>query len=219
MSSGLPPLAMWSAYHLGATPLPAHRNEWSVGQKYFGFTTCLPSVPPLAQRCVAITADPCTAQEETRRWWVGLLWTAWETWGTHALALADQAVVSAASFLTTVMIARWTLPNELGLYSIGISLLVSSLSIQESLISLPYTIQQHRAPGTPAEHAGSSLTHSTLLSALGIVVLAVMATDALAGAQVISTSPAIRQSASGTAATRQTTVDFRCPAFLMCIPP
>ena len=133
------------------------------------------SAPPFGQRCVAITADPCTAQEATRWWWVSLLRTAWGTWGTHALALADQAVVSAASFLTTVVIARWTVPNELGLYSIGISLLVSSLAIQESLISLPYTIQQHRAPGTPAEHAGSSLTYSALLSALGIVVLAMTA--------------------------------------------
>ena len=133
------------------------------------------SAPPFGQRYVAITAGPCTAQEEMRWRWVSLLRTAWGTWGTHALALADQAVVSAASFLTTVMIARWTIPNELGLYSIGISLLVSLLSIQESLISLPYTIQQHRAPGTPAEHAGSSLAYSTLLSAVGIVVLAVTA--------------------------------------------
>jgi O-antigen/teichoic acid export membrane protein len=133
------------------------------------------SAPPFGQRCVAITADPCTAQEEMRWRWVSLLRTAWATCGTLALALADQAVVSAASFLTTVVIARWTFPNELGLYSIGISLLVSLLSIQESLISLPYAIQQHRAPGTPAEHAGSSLTHTALLSALGIVVLAVTA--------------------------------------------
>jgi O-antigen/teichoic acid export membrane protein/tRNA A-37 threonylcarbamoyl transferase component Bud32 len=135
----------------------------------------LSAPPPFGQRCVAITADPCTAQEETRWWWVSLLRTAWENWRTHVLALADQAVVSAASFLTTVVIARWTIPNELGLYSIGISLLVSSVSIQESMISLPYTIQQHRAPGTPAEHAGSSLTHSTLLSALGVVILVVTA--------------------------------------------
>jgi O-antigen/teichoic acid export membrane protein len=92
------------------------------------------------------------------------------------MALADQAVVSAASFLTTVVIAHWTFPNELGLYSLGISLLVSSLAIQESLISLPYTIQRQRAPGTPAEHAGSALTSSALLSALGIVALAVTGT-------------------------------------------
>jgi O-antigen/teichoic acid export membrane protein len=133
------------------------------------------SAPPFGQTCVAITADPCTAQEETRWWWTNLLGTAWETWGTHALALADQAVVSAASFLTTILIARWTIPNELGLYSIGMSLLVSSIAIQESLISLPYTIRQHRTRGTPAEHAGSSLTHSTLLSALGTVILLVLA--------------------------------------------
>src|SRR6266446_10443898 len=63
------------------------------------------SAPPFGQRSVAITANPCTAQEEERWWWVSLLRTAWGTWGTHALALADQAVVSAASFLTTVVIA------------------------------------------------------------------------------------------------------------------
>jgi O-antigen/teichoic acid export membrane protein len=91
------------------------------------------------------------------------------------LALADQAVVSGASFLTTVAIGRWTFPSELGLYSIGISLLVSSVAIQESLIAIPYTIQRHRPLGTQAEHAGSSLTQSGLLSALGVVVLAATA--------------------------------------------
>ena len=104
--------------------------------------------------------------------WVNLLRTAW---GTQALALADQAVVSGASFLTTVVIGRWTFPNELGVYSIGISLLVSLLVIQESLILLPYTIRRHRLLGAQAEHAGSSLIQSGLLSALGIVVLVVTA--------------------------------------------
>src|SRR6476661_5113002 len=108
--------------------------------------------------------------------WARRLHAAWKSWAAHAMALADQAVVSAASFLTTVVIAHWTIPNELGLYSIGISLLVSSLAIQESLISLPYTIQRQRAPGSPAEHAGSALTSSALLSAVGIVALAVTGT-------------------------------------------
>jgi O-antigen/teichoic acid export membrane protein len=91
------------------------------------------------------------------------------------LALADQAVVSGASFLTTVVIGRWCLPSELGVYSMAISLMVSWLGIQESLILLPYTIRRHRPLGTPAEHAGSSLTHNSLLSALAIVVMAVTA--------------------------------------------
>ena len=126
----------------------------------------------IGQERTATATGEAARRNEVRRISVHLLRTTWRTWRTHALALADQAVVSAASFLTTVVIARWTIPNELGLYSIGISLLVSSLSIQESLISLPYTIQRHRAPGTPAEHAGSSLAHSTLLSGLGVAILA-----------------------------------------------
>ena len=75
--------------------------------------------------------------------------------GAHALALADQAVVSATSFLTTVLIARWTGPSQLGAYAIGISLVASLLAVQDSLILLPYSIQRHHPVGTPAEHAGA----------------------------------------------------------------
>jgi O-antigen/teichoic acid export membrane protein len=92
--------------------------------------------------------------------------------GAHALALADQAVVSGASFLTTVLIGRSTDAGQLGVYSLGISLVVSLVTIQDSLISLPYTIQLHHPIGTPAESAGSSLMHCCLLSALGIAVVA-----------------------------------------------
>ena len=113
--------------------------------------------------------------------WASRLHTAWNTWQTHTLALADQAIVSGASFLTTILIARWTFPSELGLYSIGISLLISSLAIQESLISLPYTIQQGQPIGTRAEHAGSALALCGLMSALGIVVLASTALGLTAG--------------------------------------
>jgi O-antigen/teichoic acid export membrane protein len=129
----------------------------------------------LAQKCRPVPADASTDQEEARGAWVNLLRNAWRTWQTHALALADQAVVSGASFLTTVVIGRWCLPSELGVYSMGISLVLSWLGIQDSLISLPYTIRRHRPLGTPAEHAGSALTHNGLLSALAIVVMAVTA--------------------------------------------
>jgi O-antigen/teichoic acid export membrane protein len=134
-----------------------------------------PSASLLTQERVAAAAGTSELQGGTRRSWVSALRTAGRTAQTHFLALADQAVVSGASFLTTVVIARWTFPSELGLYSIGISLLVSSIAIQESLILAPYTILRHRPLGTRAEHAGSSLILSGLLSALGIVVLAVTA--------------------------------------------
>ena len=93
--------------------------------------------------------------------------------GTHALAVTDQVVVSATSFLTMVMIGRWTDPKQLGAYAIGYSVLASILAIQESLISLPYSIQRLRPLGTPAEFAGSSLAQSWLLSAVGVAALIV----------------------------------------------
>src|SRR5262249_3510655 len=97
--------------------------------------------------------------------------------GKDTLALVDQAVVSGTSFLTTVMIGRWGGAEELGVYSLGLSLLVSGLCVQESLIALPYTICRHRAlQGTPAEYAGSVLVHQGLLSALALIVLAAAAT-------------------------------------------
>ena len=95
--------------------------------------------------------------------------------GTHALALADQAVVSSASFLTTIIVGRWTHPNELGLYAIGASLMVLALNFQESLISLPYTIQRHRVLGMPTEYAGGSLAQSGAFSAFSFVLLAAAA--------------------------------------------
>jgi O-antigen/teichoic acid export membrane protein len=107
--------------------------------------------------------------------WLGILRTSWTTWQTHALALADQAVVSGTSFLTMVVVGRSTSASELGLYSIASSLLVTSVTIQDSLISLPYTFQRHRRLGKSAEHSDSSLKLSFLLSALCIVVLALTA--------------------------------------------
>jgi O-antigen/teichoic acid export membrane protein len=90
---------------------------------------------------------------------------------THILALADQAVVSAASFLTFILVSRWTNPSQLGLYSIAMSVLISTLAVQFALISLPFTIQRHRPQGTLADHAGTSLMHNGLLSGLSIVLL------------------------------------------------
>jgi hypothetical protein len=89
----------------------------------------------------------------------------------HVLALADQVAVSAASFLTTVIIGRCTDPSQLGAYAIGISVLASAYTMQGSLITLPYSIQLHRPLGTPAEHAGSSLAHSGMFSGFVTLVL------------------------------------------------
>ena len=93
--------------------------------------------------------------------------------GVHALALADQAVVSAGSFFTTVIIGRYADASQLGAYAIAISMLASLYTTQGSLITLPFAIQRHRPVGTPAEFAGSSLMQSLMLAAVAAGVLAV----------------------------------------------
>jgi O-antigen/teichoic acid export membrane protein len=92
--------------------------------------------------------------------------------GTHFLALADQAVVSGTSFLSMVMVGRWTVPSQLGIYTIALSVLGFVLAIQDALILLPYTIQQHHSSRTPAEHAGISLLHTAVLAAVAAMALA-----------------------------------------------
>src|ERR1700694_915406 len=143
--------------------------------------TSLPIVQrPLAQPPRA-GAGGSTDRVEGRGAWRGLLSL---VSGIHVLALLDQVVVSAASFLTTVTIGRFTDPSQLGAYAIGISVLASSFTIQGSLITLPYSIQVHRPLGTPAEHAGSSLAHSSLLAAAITIVLTMTALGLFAlGAQ------------------------------------
>jgi O-antigen/teichoic acid export membrane protein len=93
----------------------------------------------------------------------------------HVLSLADQAIVSAAGFLTTFLIARWSGPTQLGIYALGLSLLLSVLAFQDSLILQPYLIQRFYPEGTPAERAGASLTFSGLFSAGSTLVLIVAA--------------------------------------------
>jgi O-antigen/teichoic acid export membrane protein len=95
--------------------------------------------------------------------------------GTHFLALADQAVVSGTTLLSTVLVGRFTVPSQLGIYTIALSVLGSLLAVQDALILLPYTIQRHRPSRTPAEHAGISLLHSGLLAAVATAALALAA--------------------------------------------
>jgi O-antigen/teichoic acid export membrane protein len=94
---------------------------------------------------------------------------------TRGLALADQAVVSGTSFLTAVMIARWAFPDELGIYAMAISLLVSWVAVQESLVLLPYTIHRHRLQAISTEHAGSYLALSSLFSIVAVAMFSMAA--------------------------------------------
>lgn len=95
--------------------------------------------------------------------------------GTHFLALADQAVVSGTSLISTVLVGRFTVPSQLGIYTIAVSILGSVLAVQDALILLPYTIRRHHPARNSAEHAGISLLHSAWLAAVATVALVIAA--------------------------------------------
>jgi O-antigen/teichoic acid export membrane protein len=55
------------------------------------------------------------------------------------IALIDQAMVSGANFLTSIVIGRACSREQYGLYSLGLSIVFFAQHIQNSLISIPYT--------------------------------------------------------------------------------
>jgi O-antigen/teichoic acid export membrane protein len=93
----------------------------------------------------------------------------------HVLSLVDQGIVSATSFLTTFLIARWSGPTQLGIYALGLSVILSAIGFQENLILVPYQVQRYSPAGTPAEKAGASLILSLLFSAGAVSVLGLVA--------------------------------------------
>ncbi len=117
---------------------------------------------------------PCPGDERAARHpaWHGFLRL---VPANHVLALADQAVVSGASFLTLIMVARATDATQLGAFAIATSAFGVALALQQSLVSQPYAIQRHGPPELAGERAFCSLIQTALLAAVGICVLALAA--------------------------------------------
>src|SRR5712691_2343285 len=125
---------------------------------------------PLARRPAAEAIDAAVETSST----LNILMTI--VIAPEIIALVDQAVVSGTSFLTTILIGRWTIPREFGIYAIGISCLVCWLGVQDSLICLPYTIARGGVPADAGrQHAGRALALNGYMSALALVVLSVLA--------------------------------------------
>jgi O-antigen/teichoic acid export membrane protein/tRNA A-37 threonylcarbamoyl transferase component Bud32 len=91
------------------------------------------------------------------------------------LALADQAAVSATSFLTSLLIGRYAGPSALGIYALGFSIITSCLCVLEALIATPYMVQRHFSPET-AGKAGAALA---MTAALALATAAVLGCAAL----------------------------------------
>jgi len=104
------------------------------------------------------------------------------------MALADQSAVSLTSFATTLVIGRTAGPSALALYALGVTSLLVVTTVQDSLMSAPYTIYGQRlSRAQRANYAGSTLVFcgalalvaATLLAGGGLLLLAGFGSAAL----------------------------------------
>jgi O-antigen/teichoic acid export membrane protein len=113
-------------------------------------------LPAMAARLARVAADPLVHKS--------------------ALSVFDQAVVSGTSFLTSVILGRMCLREELGVYYLALSIVFFVRGVQEQLVSAPYMIYCNRRSGAElARFAGSSLAHQCVLLVTTSVVLAGLA--------------------------------------------
>jgi len=98
-----------------------------------------------------------------------------------SLSVVDQAVVSGTNFATSVILGRFAVQEELGVYYLALSVIYFSRGIQEQLVSAPYMIYCGRKQGRElAEYAGSALVHQCAVMAItAIVLLAAVASGVL----------------------------------------
>jgi O-antigen/teichoic acid export membrane protein len=88
------------------------------------------------------------------------------------ITLADQAVYSAANFLTGVIIGRTCSKEEFGLYLLGFSIVCILIPLQSSLILGPYAVYCPRLKNSDLScYTGSTLIHQSTLSVLSLVIL------------------------------------------------
>ncbi len=100
-----------------------------------------------------------------------------------AISLVDQGVVSATNFFTGVIIARACSKEELGLYALGFSLILTMTDFQSSLIITPYTVYAPRLKGRAhALYTGSTLIHQSafcVLTMIGLTCGAILVTHGI----------------------------------------
>ena len=67
--------------------------------------------------------------------------------GKGAATVADQAVVSATNFVTSVIIGRACSKDELGFYMLGFTIMLFATGVQQALILSPYIVFSARRAG------------------------------------------------------------------------
>jgi O-antigen/teichoic acid export membrane protein len=106
------------------------------------------------------------------------------------LALADQLVYSGSSFLTGIIVGRVLSIGDLGSFSLGFSLLVFSLVLQDNLLATPYTYHLSRADTARRKSLrAGAVIQSLLLAGVCSLLLAAMAALPFAGAEETGLRP------------------------------
>lgn len=88
-------------------------------------------------------------------------------------ALLDQGIVSITNFSSGVIVGRLAGPEELGLYSLGFTLILLLTTLQDTLTTTPYMVYNPRlSPEHKPYYFGSTLVHHLAVSFLSTVLLA-----------------------------------------------
>lgn len=96
----------------------------------------------------------------------------------QGLSWFDQGLVSGTSFVTLLLLARWTEPTALGAFAVAMSIVAMLLASHEALVVRPYTIRLHG----PTDDAATRPPEALWLS----VSLCVIFAAALFAALVVS---------------------------------
>jgi O-antigen/teichoic acid export membrane protein len=86
-----------------------------------------------------------------------------------SLSLVDQAVVSACTFLTMVLISYFGSKAEVGLYALLVSIINLIRTVQERIITAPYLAFAFREGFDRPSYQGSSYVHQAGLTAFATV--------------------------------------------------
>jgi O-antigen/teichoic acid export membrane protein len=128
--------------------------------------------------------------------WLAALWARFghEAALRSMTSLLDQVAASGTNFLATIIIGRACLPEELGLYSLGFSLVITLSSLPRALIWTPYTTFLPRmADDERRLYSASALVQMMLLCAvlgLGVSASGIGVTKEGLGALLIVLGPA-----------------------------
>jgi O-antigen/teichoic acid export membrane protein len=136
--------------------------------------------PPAAASIPTVEAKPIGQAGRRRLLAFGLVLAPERALHQGIISLADQAVASATNFLTGIIIARSCSKEQLGLYTLGFSLILMMTDFQTSLITTPYMVYAPRLKGRAhALYTGSTLIHQLafcLITMLGVACGAFAAT-------------------------------------------